>query len=100
MSETNSFMNDNIRHVARLFDNDMGDSELEIRLTPAQAVLIYWALYQVSNAIGGSVRSLIVNSEYPEALRSHAELSDWVADLRSRLVKHAHTHRVEVSVCG
>lgn len=99
MSETNSFMDHNVRHVVRLFSEANGGDELDVRLTPAQAVLVYWALYMFSNAIGGSVRSLIVNSDYPDRLRGHANLVCWVNALRAGLVNYAHKNKVEVSVC-
>ena len=100
MSETNSFMDDQVRHVVRLFDKDDGaDDRHGIVLSPPQSVLVYWALREFVQRAGGSVRSQVVNRDYPEALRGHARVVEWCHRLQKELVEHAHAHGVEVSVC-
>lgn len=100
MSETNSFMDDQVRHVVRLFGQDTGDDDrFGIVLTPAQSVLVYWALFRMVQHVGGSVRSQVVNHDYPDVLRGHAKVAEWCHRMQKELVDHARSHGVEVSVC-
>lgn len=100
MSETNSFMDDQVQHVVRLFDtDDDATAGHGVVLSPQQAVLLYWALREFVQRAGGSVRSQVVNREYPKTLRGHANVVEWCHRLQAELVEHARTHGVEVSVC-
>ena len=100
MSETNSFMDDQVRHVVRLFGQDEGAADRKaIVLTPSQAVLVYWALREFVMRAGGSVRSQVVNHDYPQTLRDHARVVDWCHRLQVELVEYAREHELEVGGC-
>ena len=100
MSETNSYMDENVRHVVWLFGQaDPPAETFSIRLTPSTAAIVYWALREFVHRTGGSVRSLVVNQDYPAALHGHAEVVAWCKGLQKELAAYVSSKDMEVGRC-
>ena len=97
MSETNSFMDGNVRHVVWLFRQADGSAEkYSLTLSPSTAALVYWALREFAHRTSGSVRSLVVNQDYPAALEGHAEVVAWCQGVQNELAAYVSSNDREV----
>jgi len=93
-------MDDQVRHVAWLFGQAEGSAERhKLTLSPSTAALVYWALREFVHRTSGSVRSLIVNGDYPAALEGHAEVVAWCQGVQKELAAYVSNNDREVSRC-
>lgn len=100
MSETNSYMDENVRHAIWMFGQDEeGLGRHNITVCPSGAALLYWALRELVMRTGGSVRSLVVNRDYPAALQGHAAVVEWCHNLQAELVEFVRENGKEVGRC-
>lgn len=100
--DRNDYLNMQIRHATRLHaEAPTRENSEEFRLTPAQAVLVWWAMQQLEHALQGSARWIPASDKcgYADDLRCHADAMDWSNGFRTNLLMHIKAHKLEVA-CG
>lgn len=100
--DRNDHLNMQMRHASRLHaEAPTRENSDEFRLTPAQAVLVWWSMKLLERSMQESVRWIPTTDVcgYADDLRCHADAMDWAQEFRQRLLKHVKAHGLEVA-CG